>query len=245
MDAPIHIRVVVPIVGLSEAALANRKEILDRYKENRTRIEFRVIREGPSSIESAYDEQLAGPEVVREVVRADKEGADAVIIWCADDPALDAAREVVRIPVVGPGAASLYVAAMLADRFTVITVVEQLASSVWRHVQTMGLGGRLSSVRAIDIPVLGIEDDGQETFLRMAREAEEAVREDGAQAIVLGCMGMINLSERLTTHLQTNGMPIPVVNPAIASLKVAEMLVSLGLSQSKLSYAPPSQAPDP
>ncbi len=239
MEAPIRLRVVVPIVGLSEAALANRKEMLDRHKEGRTQVEFAVIRAGPSSIESAYDEQYAGHEVLREVARAEREGADAVIVWCADDPALDAARELVRIPVVGPGAASYYVAGMLSGRFTVISIVEQLVPQTRRLVEAAGLDSKLASVRTIDVPVLDIESAEEETFRRMVREAEAAIREDRAEAIVLGCMGLINLAERLAAHFREKGTPIPVVSPAIASLKVAEMLVSLGLSHSKLSYPSP------
>jgi len=43
------------------------------------------------------------PAILDEVVRAEREGADAVIVDCALDPSLPALREAVEIPVVGAG----------------------------------------------------------------------------------------------------------------------------------------------
>ena len=82
----------------------------------------------------------------------------------------------------------------------------------------------------------GAED---ELLMRAVAEAEAAIEQDGAEALVLGCMGMINLSDQLAAHFEQKGMPIPVVNPAFASLKMAETLAWMRLAQSKITYPLP------
>ena len=50
---------------------------------------------------------------------AEKEGYDAIVIYCFSDVGIDAIRENVRIPVIGPGETSLAAASMICNRFTV------------------------------------------------------------------------------------------------------------------------------
>jgi allantoin racemase len=62
-----------------------------------------------------------------------------------------------------------------------------------------------------------------------------AVRNDRAEAIVLGCAGMAALAARLSRDLD-----VPVVDGVAAAVKLAEALVALGLRTSKQgSYASP------
>ncbi|MDI7276270.1 MAG: aspartate/glutamate racemase family protein, partial [Anaerolineae bacterium] len=76
---------------------------------------------GTDAIEVRADDAWAAPGVLSRAIEAEREGIDAVIIGCMDDPGLHAAREAVRIPVVGPAEASMHLAAMLAHRFSIIT----------------------------------------------------------------------------------------------------------------------------
>lgn len=59
--------------------------------------------------------------MVKESIKAEKEGYDAIVIYCFSDVGIDAIRENVRIPVIGPGETSLAAASMLCNRFTVLT----------------------------------------------------------------------------------------------------------------------------
>src|SRR5437762_2821467 len=64
----------------------------------------------------------------------------------------------------------------------------------------------------------------------------DALREDGADLLVLGCMSMGFLG--ITDDLQKR-LDVPVVNPVTASLKTAEAVVAMGLSHSKVAYPMP------
>jgi len=61
-----------------------------------------------------------------------------------------------------------------------------------------------------------------------------------SHAIVLGCTGMRGWAELLTEHLAQHGHGgIPVIDPVITTLKIAEALVDLGLTPSSRTYPTP------
>jgi allantoin racemase len=70
-----------------------------------------------------------------------------------------------------------------------------------------------------------------------------AIKEDGAHVLVLGCTGMMGVAKEMEKLLKQDGYEVPVVDPAAASLKFAESLVSMKLKQSRLTYmSPPEKA---
>jgi len=183
-----------------------------------------------------YEEYLSIPATIERVVELEDEGYDAAILGCFGDPGLDGMREMVTMPVVGPGEGSFLTAAMLSHRFSIFTVMESGVAPTRWQVRKAGVGEKLASVRPITIPVLSLAEDRQATLELLAREGRAAVEEDGAEALVLGCMtmGFLMVAEELGATLG-----IPVVNPARTGLRLAEMLVGAGLSHSKRAYMTP------
>ncbi len=55
----------------------------------------------------------------------------------------------------------------------------------------------------------------------MAEQVQKAAREDGAEAVILGCAGMTDLADRLT---QETG--VPVIESVKAAVKLAEALAA-------------------
>lgn len=218
---------------LGEEELKRRKKILQTYAQNDCVVNITDIEHGPSSIESAYEEYLSVPAAVEKVIQAEKDGYDGVILGCFGDPGLEALREMVRIPVVGPGETAMHVAAMLGSRFSIVTVLDSVVPSLERLARIAALDRRLASVRAVNIPVLELREDIDATTNRMIEASQKAIREDRADVIVLGCMSMafLGVSEMMQTTLG-----IPVVNPALVSLKVLESLLGAGLTHSKKAY---------
>ncbi|MDH4208855.1 MAG: aspartate/glutamate racemase family protein, partial [Anaerolineae bacterium] len=99
-EATMRIRVIIPSITKEFEALG-----LEQYSPAArpgTEISVTLLDRGPASIESRYDEAIAIPDIVRKVVEAEEDRVDAAIIDCMADPGLDAAREMVSIPVVGP-----------------------------------------------------------------------------------------------------------------------------------------------
>jgi allantoin racemase len=69
---------------------------------------------GPESIESFYDEYLAIPGILEQII-LDRD-SDAFIVACWGDPGIEAAREITAKPVIGIAEASLYVATQYGDK---------------------------------------------------------------------------------------------------------------------------------
>ncbi|WP_429813975.1 aspartate/glutamate racemase family protein [Ensifer sp. B1-9] len=199
-----------------------------------TEILARTSKSGPASIEGHYDGAVALPGLLTEIRDGERAGADAAVIACFDDTGLEAARALARIPVVGLCESAVATAAMLAQRFTVVTTLERSRVLIENLVRHYGMGSR-AKVRAADIPVLELEDKASNALAKLRREIELALTQDGAEAIVLGCAGMADLARDLQADYG-----VPVIDGVSAAVKQAEALVSQGLMTSKRgSYASP------
>jgi allantoin racemase len=232
------IKVIVPITG-KEFEEATLKEAV-KFASPGTEINVEAIQYGTASIESSYDEMLNAPGIIKMAEKAQAEGFDGIIIDCMGDPALDAVREKLEIPVVGPARASMIYAADLAHRFSVVTVLENVVVLVENIASTLGLRHKLASVRYVDIPVLALTEIEKLTEA-LIEESLRSVREDGAHAIILGCTGMLGVADDLSQALKDNGYDIPVIYPVSVSIKYLETLISLKLKQSKKTYMPPTE----
>jgi allantoin racemase len=231
-----RIRIVVPII--SDIFNEEIKKEAAQFKAPDTRIEVVNIDRGPASIESHYDEIVASVPIVEKVVQAEKDGAGGVFIDCFGDPGVDAARELVGIPVVGGFQPAALAAMLIARRWSVVTVLKNVLPMIGDLARRMGIGGSLASVRDIDTPVLELQDK-KVLHERLLGEIEKAVNLDGAEAVVLGCTGMMGLARSLAESMARKGTPVPVVDPTAAAIGYLELLARSGLSQSRLAYMKP------
>ncbi len=172
---------------------------------------------------------------------AARAGFDGIILGCYGDPGVDAARELLTIPIIGPGEASMLFAASLGHRFAIITILESVIHLLRRLARDVGVDSKVASIRAANIPVLELAARREETYAQMLEAGRLARDVDGADTLVLGCMTMAFLSE----HRRLAGtLGIPVVNPVQAALKLVEAHVAMGLTHSKRAFpAPPKGAP--
>lgn len=198
------------------------------------------LRYGTTSIESRWDDEFAVPGVIDAAIRAERSGAQAVVINCMDDPGVAAAREVVRIPVVGPAETSMHLALCLADRFTIVTTSAVDIPVVREMVERYQLLERCASVRALGLPVLALHDDPAATFRAYTQVAVDAVEEDGAAALISGCTLLSPFTSKITDHLAHLGLGVPVIDPIEAALRHAVSLVRLGITHSQKAYPAPA-----
>ena len=104
---------------------------------------------GVPYVESSFELYLTEVAVARKVVEVAGMGYDAVVGTAFLDNGLDAARELVDIPVVGPAKTTLYLAATLANRFAVITAAGDLPKHIRNLAKILGVADRL-----VDVPTL-------------------------------------------------------------------------------------------
>ena len=149
-------------------------------------LKVECVANGTFSIESEYDMALAQPEVMRLIRDAEVDGADACMITCFGDPGGAGAKELVSIPVVGEGEAALHMASLLGGRFTIMITQRELFPMMRKLSAQVGMEGRLASVRAVGAGVL---DFGLDCVPAAVDQAVQAVEDDGAEVIVMGCTG--------------------------------------------------------
>jgi len=207
-----------------------------------TEIDVVFLDKGPASIESRYEESLAVPDTLAKIIEAERDGVDAVIIDCMGDPGLEAAREVVSIPVIGPAQTAMHMAALLGHKFSVVTVLDRLFPLIEDHCRRYGLMDKYASSRAVNLPVLELDADRHRLVDLLVEESVRAIEEDGAHVIIFGCTGMAGCALDVGNGLAARGYAdVPVVDPTLAALKMAESLVDLKLSHSKRTYPNPPE----
>lgn len=182
----------------------------------------------PASIEGYHDEAVAVPAMLNAIRAAEARGAEATVIACFDDPGLAAAREVAAGPVIGICQAGLQVAATIAARFSVVTTLPRSVPIIEDLVAGYGAAQKCRRVRSVNLPVLALEEDPAEAENRLRHEITRAVREDGAEAVLLGCAGMAEMCEALQRDTG-----IPVIDGVTAAVKLAEALVGGGFRTAK------------
>jgi allantoin racemase len=196
-------------------------------------------------VRSLYTELLNNRAIVENVIAAEQEGFDAVVLGCWADPLWEA-REVVDIPVVGIGEAAMLLATTLGSRFAVITVAPGVIPTIEIDLRLYGLEDRAINrpVRSLDPPsdtellAESVSDPHRRMIPNFERVARQCI-EDGAEVIVVGC-GYYGPILSLHGYHEIPGTGVPVVDCSAAGLKLAEVLAdlrkSIGLRKSTALY---------
>ncbi len=161
---------------------------------------------GPPSIEGYYDEALTSLGLLAEIEAGEKQGVDGYVIACFGDPALYAACELARGPVIGIAEAAMHAANVVAPGFSVVTTLQRTVGMTWHLAKRYGMSRFCKNMRATDVPVLELDVPGspaRQTIVdECCREVEDAI---GA----------------------------PVVEGVTTAVKWTEALVALGLHTAK------------
>lgn len=221
-----HVRLINP--NTTSSMTAKIGEAAKRVAAHGTRISATNPVSGPVSIESHFDEAISAVGVLEEIRRGEADGVDAYIVACFGDPGLLAAREITAAPVIGIAEAAFHVATLISTRFSVVTTLERTCIIAEHLLHNYGFANHCRKVRAAEIPVLDLEDDGACALDRIIDECRRAKAEDGIGAIVLGCGGMADLTEEIR-----EAVGLPIVEGVTAAVKLAESLVALQLGTSK------------
>lgn len=206
----------------SAMAVAARKVVPDDV-----RIEALTSEYGPPSIEGYYDEVFAIPPML-DLIRGVNRIIDGVIIGCFDDTGVEAARCVSTAPVIGICQAACQHASLLAASFSIVTTLSRSIHPLQRRIIDYGFERQCQSVRASDIPVLALERCDEAAMNALYRQIEGALEEDGSEAIVLGCAGMVELQESLQKRYQ-----VPVIEGVTAATSIMQGLVRLPTTTSR------------
>lgn len=182
----------------------------------------------PAWLISAHDWTLADLAVLATGQEAGRQGYAAVCVADPGDYGANALRSVLDVPVVGAGRSALLYALTLGACFGVLAPTGGYARAK-KLVQEYGLAAQCTGVRRI-----GEEGDREAAVLAAARAA---ITEDGAEVLVLWQPLAAAETARLAAAL-----PVPLIEPASLSLRLAEAFLGLGLAQSRRTWPMPQVA---
>lgn len=187
---------------------------------------------GAESVEGNYESYLAAIAVM-ETVKAYPEPFDAVIQAGYGEHGREGLQELLEVPVVDITEAAAGTAMYLGHRYSVVTTLDRTVPLIEDRLKLAGLTDRCASVRASGMSVLELESDPGAAVQAIVEQSLRAVSDDHAEVICLGCGGMAGLRQKVA---ESTGAP--VVDGVAAAVTVAESLVRLDLTTSKVrTYA--------
>lgn len=231
------IRVITPTV--ESEALAPMVDFINAQDIPGFVIEHQYLGEGPGSVSSFIESGWATPELVKMSRQAVKDGVAGIFLNCMCDPGLHAVREAVSIPVIAPAIAAMHQAAILGQRFAFIDVIDTSRSMVIDQVRRYGLENSLASFRAVNVPVLELEEKHDLVVDRLFEGAKRAILEDHADSIILGCGTLYSCVGPLAHRLDAEGLLVPILNPITWATRLLAAMIDSGLSHSKRAYPTP------
>lgn len=187
---------------------------------------------GVSSAEGYLDSYLSAVAVL-DLLQSWPGRVDAVTLAGFGEHGCDAARELLDVPVVDITHASAQIAMSLAPRYGVVTSLHRTVVQIEESLSKVGALAACAGVQATGIPVL--ELGAASNTHAAVIDAATALIAAGAEAIVLGCSGLVGMADHLASELG-----VPVVDPVMAGVGMAETLARLALKTSKIrTYARP------
>lgn len=205
-----------------------------RVASNGTEIVALTPRFGAESVEGNFESYLCAVGVMDAVLRYDQP-YDAVIQAGYGEHGREGLQELLDVPVVDITEAAASTAMFLGHKYSVVTTLDRAVPLIEDRLKLAGLDDRCASVRASGMAVLELETEPERAVATIVDQAAAAVNDDKAEVICLGCGGMAELEAKVRERTG-----VPVVDGVAAAVTIAESLVRLGLTTSKVrTYARP------
>lgn len=147
---------------------------------------------------------------------------DAAVIACFGDPGLDAAKELLDVPVLGISEAAFHAACMLGRRFGVVSFTAALRPMFEECLAHHGLAARCAGFR------MGPAFSGdpgtvaEDRLDLLAALCAESAAQDGAECIILAGGPLAGLAPRLQPRVA-----VPLVDGTQAAVRLAEAMAGL------------------
>jgi allantoin racemase len=149
-------------------------------------------------------------------------GCDVAVVAAFGDPGLGGARELLSIPVIGLAEAAMLTACMLGRNFSVVTFSAALVPWYRECVEYNGLASRFSGIHHVEGGFADISTVRHEKQELLVQLCDRAVREDGADVIILGGAPLAGLATEIGGKVS-----VPLVDGVGAAVRQAETLFAL------------------
>ena len=176
--------------------------------------------------------------ILDNALKAEAEGYDVFAIGSVQDPALEEARALIEIPVVGYGEAAMHFACTLGSRFVVVAFQSGFDQMMDLRIQRLGLAARALPTVLMEATFNEVgqaQSDPARLVERFCETARMAIRQ-GAEAII---PGQLYLSEAIARAGVTRIDEAPIMDALACTLKMAEAMAdlkALGIGVTRRGY---------
>jgi Asp/Glu/hydantoin racemase len=216
-------RILLVNPNMTQAMTDSMVTVAQRVAGDRAEIVPLTAQRGFPYIASLAEAQVAGA-ITLEMIAENLEGIDAVVIAAFGDPGLGGAKELFDLPVVGMAEAAVMTAAMLGERFSIVTFSPVMTRWYTDCALATGLGARFTGVRTPERHEGDVGQAAQEKRADLVALARRAVDEDGADVVILGGAPLAGLAPEIDAEI-----PAVVIDPIAAAVAQAMALVALGV----------------
>ena len=176
----------------------------------------------------------AAGHVVHEVVRAEKEGWDAVYLTGEYDVGAEIARHLVNIPVLDGGTVSARFAPLLGDRICALVVEDSLKAYTRKLMRSWGVADSITAMRTWNISLGELWQRRSEVKDLTVRICKDAIERDDVNVILPFCT--VYTPFILPPEELEDAIGIPVVNSVAVTLRTAAMFVDLKIRKNQMMY---------
>ncbi|ABM38571.1 aspartate/glutamate racemase family protein [Polaromonas naphthalenivorans] len=152
----------------------------------------------------AWAAALIGPD------GAPLEAPDAVLIGCFGDPGLLALRESSPVPVTGLAEAA-FIEAARHGRFAIVTGGERWGPMLERLAQSLGHAPLLAGIHTVAPTGAQLAADPVAARALLSQACRDAVRQLGAQTVILGGAGLAGMAASIQP-----GLGVPIIDSVLA-----------------------------
>jgi allantoin racemase len=163
----------------------------------------------------------AAPVTV-EIVAREWQAYDAIIVAAFADPGLMAARAVSKRPVLGIAESALLTAAMMGDRFAVVSLASTLLPVFETMTRRLGLAERLVQNFFLDAPVANVATVQAEHGAALEAACLRIAARGDVSSIVLGGGPLAGLADSFRARI-----PVPLLDGVACAVRHAETVVRL------------------
>jgi len=217
-----HLIFLQGVTGYAPEEITRRLEMIRALVRPGFTIDLVVPPDGPAILEQPADFEHLHRATLRAVGAIAPGACGAIIHAGAVDPGLASVRAAAKVPVIGPGEASLYLARLLGSRLAILCV-EPAVGGARAMIAAVPAKPDVVVVRRMSTTVRRILADPDEGRRLMREAAAAAIREDKADVLYLGSMtqGTLGVTEDLQREFG-----VPVLDPLPIAIHVAEQVAA-------------------
>lgn len=237
---PLRIAFVIGQYPPAERKL--REDAARRYETDAIKVGFLSVPLAPFNELLPAEQQQAAPYFHQAYIQAEKEGYDAVVPLGMLDLGVEGGRSLVDIPVIGPFQASLHIAALLGERFGILSYTAQSTPKGRIHVRNYGMEHFIAGYADCGTWLKTISDKKEQMVQGFLAGARKLIDEHGADVIIP--RGITQCPIHMDPDWLSAELGVPVVEGIGAPIRLAAMFAGMNYRHSRKRWPKSTSWPD-